>query len=649
MCYNTTGEKIMKRVIYILILMLIVVGCANRGVGPQGGPRDSIPPIVVMMIPNDGTTNFAAKRIELQFNEYLQLDNVAENVFLSPPTKQAPEVRAVGKKIFVNFLDTLRDSTTYTLEFGSAICDFTEKIPIVGFSYSFSTGDVLDSMEIRGRVVNSEDLNPISGIVVGLHADVHDSAFASSQFENITKTDTAGLFVIRNIHPGRYRIYALGDISRDYIYQPGEGLAFNDSIWETTVEVDMVSDTIWKVDSSAVDSTSFELKPVTDSSIVDTIITRMEVRKGPKDVVLWYFKEQKTRKYFQRAYREEEHLLKFIFAGEQKQKPSFKPLRPSDVDSMYRDSAYVDWMPYTRWSYNKTNDTILCWLTDSIAIRQDSMFVQVTYQRTDSLYNLEETTDTLRCIYRAPRLTEKMAAEMKRKAQNRKLEIKCNASGKFGIGKPIILTLSMPADSVYKDSISLWQKIDTLYKPLNFELEPLDSVGLQFKVVYNWQSEGAYELRYDSAAFRDIYGKVNNASKSQFSVRSIEEYATLKVMLPNYNPQMIVEILNEKGEPLKDYKAASMELNGDTASLLFKNLEPKSFYLRMYLDEDGDSLWTTGDWAKKRQPEKVYYYNKKLTFKANWDFEEVWDYTAQPQLDAKPIELVKDVGQGKKK
>lgn len=616
---------------------LLLSACANRGVGPQGGPRDSIPPSVVMMMPEDGTTSFNAKRIELQFNEYLQLDNVVENVLLSPPTKQPPEVRAVGKKVYITFPDTLRDSTTYTIEFGNAICDFTEKTPIRGFSYSFSTGEVLDSLEISGRVINSADLNPISGLVVGLHRNLHDSALAAEQFDNIAKTDTNGCFAIHNIREGSYRIYALGDISRDYRYQPGEGLAFSDSIWQTTLDIQSMSDTLW-LDSLSADSTP----------IIDTIIQRTVVMKGPRDVELFYFKENKTRRYFQRAYREEAHTLRFILVGKQDKQPSFRALRPSEVDSGFRDSAFVDWIPYTRWSYNKTNDTILCWLTDSVAIRQDSLFAEITYERTDSVYNLETVTDTLRCIYRAPKLTEKMLETKARQARNRKVEIKSNASGKFGIDKPVILTMSMPLDSLHKDSISLWQKVDTVFTELSFDLVALDSAPLRYQVMYPWKSEGAYELRIDSNAVVDIYGKTNKSTKVQFSIRSVEDYANLAVTLEHYDPRMILQILNEKGEPINDYKAWKIEVDSTQATLHFKNLEPKSYYLNMFIDWNGDSLWTTGDWLKHEQPEPVYYYPKKLQFKANWDFEETWDYTAMPQLEGKPVELIKDAGSTKK-
>lgn len=649
----------MMRKFFIGFLAVLLCSCANRGVGPQGGPRDSIPPHVVSIIPENGSTQFNAKRIELLFDEYLQLDNVADNVVLSPPTKQIPEVKVVGKKVFVTFQDSLKDSTTYTLEFGNAICDFTEKVPLRGFTYCFSTGDVIDSLEVSGRVVNSEDLNPISGLVVGLHSHFQDSAFSTRQFDNITKTDTGGWFVIHNVHEGRYRVYALQDISRDYIYQPGEGLAFNDSIWQTTIDIRTINDTIWK-DSVIVDSTLTDsLRAIMMDSVltdtirvVDSIVNRTEITKGPKDVTLWFFKEAKVRKYFQRAYREEQHLLRFVWVGAQDERPTFRALPPSAIDKSFSDDSYIDWMPYTRWNYNKTNDTIQAWLADSIVIQQDSLFVEVTYMKTDSVYKLVPQTDTLRCIYRAPRLTEKMAETKARQARNRKTEIKCNASGKFAINKAVELTMSMPLDTLIKDSITLWRKLDTTYQQLDFDIRPLDSASIRYEIVYNWKSE-PYEIRVDSAAVRDIYGKVNNKMKFQFSVRSKEEYSTLLLSLPNFDSRMVVQLLNDKGDPVITKRATLKNQSNDleeekVGQVLFENVEPKSYYMRLFIDENEDGEWTTGDWAKKKQPEPVYYYTKNLTFKANWDFEEEWDYKAVPQLKAKPKALIKDVGGAKK-
>ncbi len=157
----------MKKILYkhrlawvVSSLCLLLTGCANRGIGPQGGPKDTIPPVVVKETPANGSNHFKDKKIEILFNEYLQLDNVQANLLVSPPQQVPPDVKAQGKKVVITMQEDLIDSTTYTLDFGNSICDYTEKNPIRGYQYAFTTGDRIDSLEVYGQVINAEDLNP---------------------------------------------------------------------------------------------------------------------------------------------------------------------------------------------------------------------------------------------------------------------------------------------------------------------------------------------------------------------------------------------------------------------------------------------------------------------------------------------------------
>ena len=115
-----------------LLLVLLLASCANRGIGPQGGPKDETPPEALQSVPENGSVNFKGDKLEVTFNEYLQLDNVSQHLLMSPPQQTPPDVKVRGKKLIVLFKDTLRDSTTYTLDFGAAVCDYTEKNPARG-------------------------------------------------------------------------------------------------------------------------------------------------------------------------------------------------------------------------------------------------------------------------------------------------------------------------------------------------------------------------------------------------------------------------------------------------------------------------------------------------------------------------------------
>ena len=695
----------------LFLLLLFFSSCANRGIGPQGGPKDTIPPRMVKEQPLNQSVNFHGKKIEITFNEYLQLDNIQQNLLVSPPQQVSPIVKAVGKKVTVEMQEDLIDSTTYTLDFGNAICDYTEKNPMRGYVFAFSTGDRIDSMEVYGRVANAEDLNPVSGLMVGLQANLHDSAFSTLPFTRVARSDSLGEFGIQNLRNGIYRLYALQDQSRDFLYQPGEGLAFSDSLVIPEYETEIVFDTIWKevaltgdagelprpacgegagggaptgdaptvsrADSleqtalvsddqggtvgslsrynrephqeqgdettvrqgGAVSRPHQVLPTPEESKQIDTILTIQNTYVGPADLMLWFFKEDKQRHYFQRVYRDEPHIIKLQFAAPQDSLPLLRALPPSTMDSTRADSLWTDPWAYTLLQANPTRDTLVYWLTDSIAIRQDSIFLEMTYLKSDSLYNLVPATDTISAIYRAPRMTQKAKEAQEKKARERKLDLKSNAKDKFEVYDTLCIVAAFPIDSIYTDSIRLYEKQDTLLIDKPFTLCQKDVMS--FQIIAPLQQGKQYELHLDSAAVRDIYGVASDKKKFTLRLKTAEDYSTLLILLPNYDPRIRLQLLSEKDQPVR-------ELPAREEGTKFEYLTPKTYYLRLYFDLNGDGRWTTGDWITKRQPEPVYYFPAKLTLRANWDFEERFDYLARPQLEAKPRELRKDASAAKK-
>ena len=616
----------------LLLLLLFFSSCANRGIGPQGGPKDTIPPRMVKEQPLNQSVNFHGKKIEITFNEYLQLDNIQQNLLVSPPQQVSPIVKAVGKKVTVEMQEDLIDSTTYTLDFGNAICDYTEKNPVRGYVFAFSTGDRIDSMEVYGRVANAEDLNPVSGLMVGLQANLHDSAFSTLPFTRVARSDSLGEFGIQNLRNGVYRLYALQDQSRDFLYQPGEGLAFSDSLVIPEYETEIVFDTIWKNIADTIDSLSSVRQ-------IDTILTIQNTYVGPADLMLWFFKEDKQRHYFQRVYRDEPHIIKLQFSAPQDSLPLLRALPPSTMDSTRSDSLWTDPWAYTLLQASPTRDTLVYWLTDSIAIRQDSIFLEMTYLKSDSLYNLVPQTDTVLAIYRAPRMTQKAKEAQEKKARERKLDLKSNAKDKFEVYDTLCVVSVFPIDSIYTDSIRLYEKQDTLLIDKPFTLRQKDVMS--FQIIAPLQQGKQYELHLDSAAVRDIYGIASDKKKFTLKLKTAEDYSTLLIRLPNYDPRIRLQLLSEKDQPVR-------ELPAREEGTKFEYLTPKTYYLRLYFDLNGDGRWTTGDWITKRQPESVYYFPAKLTLRANWDFEERFDYLARPQLEAKPRELRKDASAAKK-
>lgn len=699
--------------VYLLVSMLIVVACANRGVGPQGGPKDETPPVILKELPENGSVNYKDKVITLQFDEYVQLNDVANQVLISPPQQRPPLVKAVGKKVTVTFDEDLRDSTTYTIDFGSSIVDNNEKNPLDNYVFSFSTGPEIDTLQMEGVLINSEDLNPMSGIYVGIHSNLSDTALATLPFAHISRTDANGHFVIRNVHPGTYRIYALNDVSKDFLYQPGEGLAFldtlfvpvaidslimpeTDSLVNDSVDALLASDSLLRNDTLFVadgfyinEEYHFTGKEIAarmkgiapdslanDSLLIDSVsLPRIVTFYEPSGIVLRYFTEDKQRHYFVRCLREEQNHFQLLFSAPQDSMPYFSYLQPSELDSIHTadslqvsvpdtstitdsvsaDSVVVEARPEFHLTADNLpdsvfiiqsslhRDTITFWMRDSSYIMQDTLAFVMTYMYTDSLYNLVPKTDTIRAVYRAPKLSEKAKEALARSKANKKevLDIRTNAANAFDIYNPLTITCKTPVESWHRDSLHLFEMVDTVRKAIPLQIEPTDSSGMVFHIKHDWKAATSYVLTIDSAAFTDIYGLSSNKQEVKWTIRSLDEYSTLTIKVEPFSSAMMIQIISEKDQPVRTMRATE-----DGAK--FEYLKPQSYFVRIYEDLNGDSVWTTGDWGKKRQPEPVFYFPNKLTLRANWEFEETVRYLDKDILEQKPQEIKKD-GNVKKK
>lgn len=580
---------LLRKTVYIIVATLLLASCANRGIGPQGGPKDSIPPVPLRYDPEPGTLEFKGKRIEVTFNEYLQLNDVSSNLLMSPPQQTPPDVKVWGKKLLVQFQDTLRDSTTYTLDFGDAVCDYHEKVPLHGFSFYFSTGSEIDTLETTGYVYDAATLNPVKGVLVGIHSSMEDSAFVSQPFLRIAKTDSAGFFRIANIHPGTYRLYAVEDMSKDYRLTIGEALAFQEE--PITVNGERLA-------VNGEDSVSSDSIAVNGAQLL-------------------LFKEFKPKVYLQRTMRDEQHRIQISFSA--------------SPDSLIQLHPLTDSLSY-HMQVSKNRDTITLWLLDSLSIKQDSLFFEARYRRSDSVFNLEWNTDTLRAIWRAPKMTSKMREAQERRNRNRRLDLKTNARKGFEIYDTLRLSCSTPLARIEKDSMHIVEKNENGEQSMPFELAPYDTLPMELLFLATYKPGANYELRIDSGALHDVYDVTHIAGSYPFEMKSESDYSTLRVKLNPFVPNARIQVLDKQDKVLRELPAVP-------EGALFEYLPPETYYMRLYIDENGDGKWTTGNWPEHRQPEPIYYFPESIQTKSNWDFEEEWDYQAVPQMQAKPKEL----------
>jgi hypothetical protein len=220
----------LKRILYFSLLS-IFWACAQV-VAPSGGERDTLPPEPISINPENASLNYSSKSFKLEFNEFIKLMNLKEELIVSPPLKYDPETRIRGKSLEVRIKDTLRPNTTYVFNFGNAIVDITEGNPLSNFQYVFSTGEEIDSLQLSGKIVDAFQLTPMEGMMVMLYANTADDSLPLKELPNyLSRSNKEGSFTITNIKKGSYRLFALKDANRNFLFdRPDEEIAFYSTI-----------------------------------------------------------------------------------------------------------------------------------------------------------------------------------------------------------------------------------------------------------------------------------------------------------------------------------------------------------------------------------------------------------------------------------
>ena len=607
-------------------LLLAVAGCASIGT-LQGGPYDEDPPVFLGAVPAMGELNNTRTKLTIEFDEYIVLSNASEKLVFSPPQQQQPEVKASNKKVIIKLADSLKANTTYTIDFGDAIQDNNENNPLEGFVYTFSTGDKLDTMSVSGLLLNAADLEPVKGMMVGLQSNLNDTAFTSLPFERVGTTDSRGRFSIKGIAPGEYRMYALKDMDQNFYFsQPGEAIAFLDSLVVPSMERRTRQDTSW-----------------IDSLTIDTIIPREYTHFLPDDILLRCFTELNFNQRLARSERLTPKKFSLYFTAPADSLPSLQGLNFDATDAFVVEQT------------TGRNDTLHYWIRDSLIYQLDTLKMSISYLYTDSTNQLVPRTDTLRLVSKERPKTEKQLEE-ERKAKEKDLERKRKegnpdtldikylsmsiyAPSSMDVYDYISLTFEEPVQQLPASAIHLQHKVDSLYEDVAFDLEA-DTLD---RKVYNviprddWEFGGSYTVEVDSGMVVGLYGLSNKKASSNFTVKKPEDYGAIffdVTGLPNTAVPAFVQLLSEKDVPLR-----TVDVVKGKADFYF--LPPAKYCARLIVDENGNRQWDTGLYAEKRQPEQVYYYWQILDLKANFELNQTWDVTARALDKQKPDDMKK--------
>lgn len=623
----------MKKLLYLLIALCAIVSCARMG-SPDGGWYDEDPPRIMGSYPAEKATNVKGKKMAIYFDEYIKLADATQNVIVSPPQIEMPDIKAAGKKIVIKLQDTLKSNMTYTVDFSDAITDNNEDNPLGNYTYTFSTGEQIDTLEVSGHVIDASNLEPVKGILVGLYDDLADSAFQTKPMLRVARTDGRGRFVIRGVAPGEYRVYALQDADGNYMFsQKSEMLAFSHQTYKPHAEPDTRQDTLWR-----------------DSLHIDSIMQVPYIHFYPDDIVLMAFQEVQTARYLLKTERKEPDRIGVYFSYGSEQLPVIRGL---NFDA---DNAFV-------LETSPKKDTLTYWLRDTLLVNQDTLTFSMEYLMTDTLGQLVSQTDTIEALAKTPYAKRRKALQKEmdewQKEQDKKkkrdepydsiypvrlLEPKYNVPQAMDPHRVIQIEMPSPLARLDTAAIHLYSKIDSLWYRAPFNFYQRDSMLRQYEVIAEWHPGREYSFEVDSSAFVDIYGLVSGEYKQGIKVKTLDEYASIVIEVSGLDEKNIILQLLDNGD--KPVQEAAV---GDDGTAQFFYVLPGTYYLRAFVDRNGNGHWDTGNYDEDLQAEDVYYYWRAIDAKAKWDITEQWNLTARPRNQQKPGAITKQQPDKEKK
>lgn len=589
------------------------ISCANRGY-PEGGPKDTTPPQVVAEQPESYSRNFDKKRIDVYFDEFVQLKDVNEKFIISPPQKKKPKVRLRGKYIQVDFQDTLRPNVTYSLDFADAIQDYNEGNPLGFYRYVFSTGNQIDTLELSGNVVNAESGESVMNAYVMLYENHADSVPLLSLPDYIARTDSAGFFRVTNLRDTSYRVLAVEDNNRDYKFTPeAEMVAFLDSVVHPVVMPLVRTDT-FKIIEKIIGH---------DTLTWDSIFTGEYLAYGPNNLRLRLFQENVTQLYLANDVRKERERLDFAFNI-----PAENNFQVELWDTLQAEPFPEDW--YIR-EQSIGKDTITLWIKDSTVYKRDTLNLILTYLRTDTTGQRSLYSDTSRYTFKDKKKPEHKGNK-KDEAKAPKIEflpINLNVSGDLDLNGRLMVSFERPVRKETLEHLRLEVKEDTVYHPVEFQIQE-DSIKMRnFYVDASWKPETEYRLVADSATIYDIYGRFNDKLGKTFRVRSAEYYGKIILNVKGIKMPVVLQLYkseNSKSDNGKrQYTVVQQQKVREDGEVTFEFLQEGKYKFRAILDRNDNGKWDTGLYLKGIQPEEIIYLPAEIQVKQNFDIEQEFD------------------------
>ena len=569
----------------IAAILIFPPSCANTSTPPEGGPKDTLAPILVEVVPPINSLHHPVdikhSTVSFEFDEYVVLNNPNSYIFLSPPQSKPPTAKIKGKKVVVSFTEPLDSSQTYSLSLGEAVKDNNEGNPFPPYTHSFSTGSYVDSLFVSGNIVEASTMLPMSNMTVLFHTDLSDSAIYKVRPRAAAKSDLWGYFTVRNLPVDSvYRVYAIQDLNNNCIYDPDqEMVAFLDTLVRPT---------------GVMRPGLPELVPV---MMTDTAACQAR----PTQISLSMFMEVSQRQLLRSRERVSRRQMYLKFAAPYPQ-----------IDSMILDGISPDKLIL---EHNFYQDSITIWINDQGPI-PDTLQMRLSYMRTDDTLNiLMPVTDTIKMIRPKGKMVENRWGEMVEEADTL-AAYEVDASPEKIDQDGIIIEFESPMICTPFDSITITSKnTREQIAPAPFTVEKDTAnirrfiLRMQDKMVAGYE----YTLRIPDSLFMDIDGIYCDSLVKTFSLPQDENLSALIVETSNVNEKYMVELVDEKRTNV--YRTYHID---SAAVLNFPYLKAGRYSLRITEDKNGNGQIDTGDLLEHRQPEKVmmFRFNDVLGDKA---------------------------------
>lgn len=605
--------RLLSGCLALLFVSASLSRCASM-MTPTGGPRDSLPPVIVQMLPDNFSTNLPTVntgKIYIEFDEFVQIKDQQKEFYTSPAMKKKPTVTQRGRGIVIQLRDTLQPNTTYALNFGSAIRDNNEGNPLYSMRYVFSTGPEIDSMVLSGYTADGYRADSVSKSFIWFFpADSvemtpeYDSTIFKHAPSVIARAETNGIFIAQNLKPIPYRIYAVEDRNDNQMYEPGtDQVGFLEEAYNPAEMPDFA---IW----------------------YDSL--RRYVSAEPQLYLRMFTDKAFRRQLLSESERPLQHKAMLYFGAP---RPRITALR---FDSIPADRVIVD--PQT-----EGRDTLALWFNVPSESLPDTIKGQITYFKHDTLNRLQEVTEDLKLAWRLIETKDEERERERLERERRKAEeageewtppkkenpfaYKMPLSGEVNPEEDLTIEFDYPLARLDSSRLLMtFRDAENRLEDLPVTIRRDTAQLRRWYIRSTWKLGGEYTLTIPAGAIADIAGETNDSIVGKYTVYDPEQFATVKVHVTGTSDstRYIIQLLDANGS-LKQEKR-----NLQAGDVQFNYVPAGEIKFRIIEDRNGNGRWDTGNVVERRQPERAEFYRNEAgeeTFatKTNWEIELTMD------------------------